>query len=143
MSVCVITDSACSLPRDELERLRICVVPLHVIEDGRPVPDTDDALKELYDRLSEMELLPTTSQPAPAEFADAFSCAVERGDDVLGVFISSKMSATFQSAETGAATLEEAAACIDHIVKVAGIDHVGISQGERLEEWEKCTLLGV
>ena len=29
-------------------------------------------------------------------------------------------------AKTGAATLEDAAECIDHIVKVAGIDHVGI-----------------
>ena len=28
--------------------------------------------------------------------------------------------------KTGAATLEDAAECIDHIVKVAGIDHVGI-----------------
>lgn len=28
--------------------------------------------------------------------------------------------------KTGAATLEDAAQCIDHIVKVAGIDHVGI-----------------
>ena len=29
-------------------------------------------------------------------------------------------------AKTGAATVEDAAECIDHIVKVAGIDHVGI-----------------
>jgi len=28
--------------------------------------------------------------------------------------------------KTGAATLDDAADCIDHIVKVAGIDHVGI-----------------
>lgn len=28
--------------------------------------------------------------------------------------------------KTGAATVEDAADCIDHIVKVAGIDHVGI-----------------
>ena len=29
-------------------------------------------------------------------------------------------------AKTGAATVDDAAKCIDHIVKVAGIDHVGI-----------------
>jgi len=28
--------------------------------------------------------------------------------------------------KSGAATVEDAAECIDHIVKVAGIDHVGI-----------------
>jgi DegV family protein with EDD domain len=107
VGVSVITDSACSLPRAETERLRIGVVPLHVIENGRSAPETSIDLRDLYDRLPDMKVLPTTSQPAPAEFAGAFARVVDRGEDVLAVLISSKMSTTFQSAEIGASMVLE------------------------------------
>ena len=107
VSVAVITDSACSVPREDVERLRIGVVPLYVIENGRPMPETGIDLDDLYARLPGMKSLPTTSQPSPIEFAEAFAEAVERGDSVVAVLISSKMSSTFQSAATGASAIRE------------------------------------
>lgn len=107
MSVAVITDSACSLTQEELERLGIGVVTLYVNEDGDSVPETDLDLGDLYGRLPAMAVLPTTSQPSPADFADVFAAAVERGEDVAAVLISSKMSSTFRSAETGASMTRE------------------------------------
>jgi DegV family protein with EDD domain len=107
VSVAVVTDSACSLARGELERLRIGVVPLHVVEGGRSMPDSGIDLRDLYARLPGMKVLPTTAQPTPAQFADAFGSVVERGQDVVVVLISSKMSGTLQSAETGAAMVRE------------------------------------
>lgn len=107
MSTTVITDSACSLSREQLDRLHIDVVSLHLTEDGRSTLEADLDLGDFYGRLPAMTELPTTSQPAPAEFADAFARAIDRGDDVLAVLISSKMSATFQSAETGASMVRE------------------------------------
>jgi DegV family protein with EDD domain len=115
VSVAVITDSASSLPREDLERLGISVVTLHVSEDGRSSPETDLDLRDLYERLPGMSVLPSTSQPSPAEFVDAFAGAVDRGGDVLAVLLSSKMSGTFRSAETAAAMIRErhAGACIE------------------------------
>lgn len=107
MSVSVITDSASSLPRAEIERFDIDVVQLYVSENGRSMREAEIDLPAFYERLSDARDLPTTSQPTPADFDDAFSRAVGRGDDVLAVLISAKMSSTFRSAEMGAAlTLE-------------------------------------
>jgi DegV family protein with EDD domain len=107
VSVSVITDSASSLPPEDIERLGIGVVSLYVSQDDRLMPETCLDLRDLYERLPDMKVLPTTSQPAPTEFADAFAVAVDRGDDVLAVLLSSKMSGTFRSAETGAAMIRE------------------------------------
>jgi DegV family protein with EDD domain len=107
VSVAVITDSACGLAPDDAQRLRIDVVPLQVVENGRSMPETGVDLRDLYARLPDLKVLPTTSAPSPAEFAHAFARAVDRGDDVLAVLISSKMSATFQSAETAASMIRE------------------------------------
>ncbi|MDA3935334.1 MAG: DegV family protein [Actinomycetota bacterium] len=107
MATTVITDSASSLPRDDIERLRIGVVPLYVIEGDRSILETGIDLPALYARLPDMQALPTTSQPSPTDFADAFDPIVERGDDVLAVLISDKMSSTLHSAEMGAELTRE------------------------------------
>jgi len=107
VSVAVITDSASSLTPGDLERLRVRIVSLYVIEDGRSTPETQVDLHSFYQRLPNIQAPPTTSQPSPGEFDEAFADAVGRGDDVLAVLISSKMSSTFQSAETGALLTRE------------------------------------
>ena len=44
----------------------------------------------------------------------------------LDAFAANEQRARESVVKTGSATVEDAAACIDHIVKIAGIDHVGI-----------------
>lgn len=107
MTVVVITDSTSSLPRADLDRLQIGVVTLYVDEDGHSVPETDIDLPVFYGRLPEMQILPTTSQPSPGDFAETFGPIVDCGDDVLAVLISAKMSSTFHAAEMGAASIRE------------------------------------
>jgi DegV family protein with EDD domain len=105
MSVLVVTDSSSCLSREDLERLHITAVPLYVSENGRSTPEPEVDVADLYERITGMASLPTTSQPTPAELSDAFSGAAERGADVLGVFISSKMSSTLATAEGAAASI--------------------------------------
>ena len=107
MTVAVVTDSASSLPQEHVDRLEIGVVTLYVTEDGHSVPETDIDLPVFYGRLPEMRVLPTTSQPSPGDFAEAFEPIVDRGDDVLAVLISTKMSSTLHAAELGAASIRE------------------------------------
>jgi len=42
--------------------------------------------------------LPTTSQPPPQSFIDAFEKYLDAGDEIVGVFISEKISGTYDSA---------------------------------------------
>lgn len=95
----IVTDSTCDLAPERVAALGIDVLPLHVyfgdemFLDGMTI--TND---EFYDRLSKVETLPTTSQVTPDKFEHLFRKYVKQGDQVLGLFISSEMSGTWQSA---------------------------------------------
>jgi len=66
------------------------------IQDGVDIkPD------KFYARLKTAKVLPTTSQIPVITMEDIFRGLVDNGFDVLGVFISAKLSGTLQSAITG------------------------------------------
>ncbi len=95
----VVTDSAAGLPEDEVTRHGITVVPLHLVQDGHEIAAN---LDDIMARIDSGGPIPTTACPSPEEFARAFGEAAARAKDVLAVLISSKMSATFSSAQEGA-----------------------------------------
>jgi len=54
--------------------------------------------QEFYKRLSASTVMPTTSQVTPAAMHGTFQSLLEQGYGVLSIFLSSKISGTFQSA---------------------------------------------
>lgn len=58
----------------------------------------DIPYNEFYERMSRAKTIPTSSQPAVGELTEAFRKGISRGHDIFGVFISSKMSGTYQTA---------------------------------------------
>ena len=58
--------------------------------------------RQFYEKLIEGDALPTTSQINPAQFEEAFRRAVDDGEDVVAVVLSSKLSGTCQSARIAA-----------------------------------------
>lgn len=57
---------------------------------------------EFYEKLVSSDILPTTSQPTPAAFAQAYEAAIQAGDQVVVITISAKLSGTYQSATIAA-----------------------------------------
>lgn len=102
MPVSIITDSVASIPADLVERDGIEVVSLFVNDGETNRADLDIDLDGFYRRLADMRTLPTSSQPSVEEFLDVFRGAVERGSEVLGVFLSEKMSGTCETARMAA-----------------------------------------
>lgn len=102
MGVRIVTDSACSLDAEELARLSITTVPLHVAIQGTELAEEQLRAADFYDRLSGMAEPPATSQPSPEEFAEVFRGIVADGDQVVAVLISAGMSGTVHSAELAA-----------------------------------------
>ncbi len=95
----IITDSTCDLRPARREALGIDVVPLSVHFGGEVFQDgVDITNEEFYRRLVQAEKLPTTSQVNPEAFAELFRAYVDQGDQVVGIFLSSAMSGTCQSA---------------------------------------------
>src|SRR5512139_3164043 len=97
--VAVVTDSTAYLPEDCLKQYNISVTPLSVIWGEQDYLDGVDILPdEFYNRLANSKVMPTTSQVTPAAMHSKFQSLLEQGYDVLGIFISSKISGTVQSA---------------------------------------------
>lgn len=101
MKIRVITDSAADLPQPC--RPEITVLPMAVTFGEEQFLDgVDLAHRQFYEKLIEGDALPTTSQINPAQFEEAFRRAVDDGEDVVAVVLSSKLSGTCQSARIAA-----------------------------------------
>ncbi|MGM0374757.1 MAG: DegV family protein [Chloroflexota bacterium] len=97
--VAIVTDSSPYIPQDYLERYQIHVVPLNVIWDDETFADGVDILPEaFYQRLSESDTMPSTSQPSAAMFKESFEALHQSGYDILAILISDKLSGTIASA---------------------------------------------
>ena len=99
MAIKIITDSTCDIPREMQKELDIDIVPLSVIfGDERYIEGVEINNEQFYEMLSKATKLPTTSQVNPDGFFDLFKSYVDAGHEIVGIFISSKLSGTYQSA---------------------------------------------
>ncbi len=99
MKITLITDSTCDLNPEFLNAQNIPFAPLKVLFKDREYIDKIDLTNpEFYALMRESKELPTTSQINPGEFYDLFAKEVAEGNQVIGVFLSSELSGTFNSA---------------------------------------------
>jgi DegV family protein with EDD domain len=97
--VAVITDSTAYIPDSLLKAHQITVTPQIVIWGDEIFRDGVDIMPDdFYKRLGTAKVMPTTSQVAIVDMKAAFEKQLESGYDVLGIFISAKLSGTMQSA---------------------------------------------
>lgn len=104
----ILTDSTCDLAAVRQKELGVEVVPLTVhfgheaFQDGETMTN-----QEFYHRLRGAEELPTTAQVNPEEFVRRFQAHMEQGDQVVGIFLSSLLSGTCQSAHIARGIVDE------------------------------------
>ena len=114
MALRILVDSTFDFTPEQLELTGIEVVRLHVNFGGEDFVDGVDITPEgFYERLIESDALPTTSQAAPADFAEAFERLTANGDELVCLTISSKLSGTYQSAMIAAADFEGRVRVVD------------------------------
>lgn len=99
MKIKLITDSTCDIAPQVLASKGIQFVPLKVLfKDKEYVDKIDLTNPEFYEMMRSSKELPTTSQVNPGEFYDVFESALKEGSEVVGLFLSSELSGTFNSA---------------------------------------------
>lgn len=106
--IALLTDSTCDLPRTLQEQYAITVIPLSVIWGDEQLRDGVDIQPEVfYERLVSDPVYPTTSQPTPQDFLDAYE-RVQQQDarEVVVITISSAMSGTYESAQLAAPIID-------------------------------------
>ena len=105
----IVTDSTAYIPEDIVKKLNITVVPLSVIWGEEHYLDGVTMMPDdFYKRLKDSKVMPSTSQATPAAMHAAFAPLLEQGCDVMGVFISDKLSGTLDSARQARAEFANA-----------------------------------
>lgn len=108
MAIKIITDSTCDLPVNIVEELGVSIVPLKVLFGEEVYRDGIDLTnKGFYEKMAMHKQLPTTSQVNPGEFIEEFTRHLDNGDEIIGIFISAKLSGTYSSAVIAKETLAD------------------------------------
>ena len=109
MGVRIVSDSACDLPPALCEELGIEIVPLTIRFGADELVDRVELTTEAFwERLAHSKVLPETAAPSVGAFESAFRSLHENGADaIVCINLSSRMSATMQSAQIAAKSLED------------------------------------
>lgn len=95
----ILVDSSADYTQEELKEKNIQEVSVLInIGDKSYRSGIDMKANELYEMLIAGGEFPKTSQPSPQDFCDIFEEAKEKGDSVIFISISSRLSGTLQSA---------------------------------------------
>jgi DegV family protein with EDD domain len=100
--IAFVTDSTAYIPDELARKYQITVAPQILIWGGQSYLDgVDIQPNEFYRRLKTARSMPTTSQVSVVTMQGVFHDLVMQGWDVLGIFVSAKLSGTLQSALQG------------------------------------------
>ena len=97
----IVTDTTCDLLPEWAEEYGITIVPINIqfgTETYKEGVDMDWDL--FYQKIDELGILPTTSQPSAGEFAEVYRSLAKEGDvdAIISTHVTSKLSGTYQSA---------------------------------------------
>jgi DegV family protein with EDD domain len=128
----VVADSACDLPSEVIAEYRLTIVPLTI----RVGPDdaTEASPQEFWAMCRASSALPETAAPAPGAFVEAFRrLAADGADGVLCMNLSSKLSATIESARAAAREVAD-------LIAVRVVDTLSVSVGMGLQVIEAARM---
>lgn len=96
----IVCDSTCDLRPEWLKEHDVLMVPLKVLFGEESFLDwTELVPEEFFEKLVTASTLPKTSQPSPADFAQAYASLVESGvDEIVSIHLTAALSGTFESA---------------------------------------------
>lgn len=124
MSVRIVIDSACDLPKSTADQLGLGFVPMRtLLNDEEYLDGITLTGEQFYEKLIETDVTPKTSQVPPADFEAAFERIVSAGDTALCITLSSALSGTYQSAMIAAERFGG---------KVVVVDSENVTIGEQL-----------
>ena len=98
MTIKIVTDSTSYIADEYIKKYDIKLVSLNVIINGVSSRELDIENEVFYEEIKNSKEIPKSSQPIPEEMLNTFREIVEDGDSIVGIFLSSKMSGTYSSA---------------------------------------------
>lgn len=148
----IVADSTSDIPAEVRERLDIYTVPLKVLFGEETYTDSVTIqADEFYEKLKASPVLPTTSQPSPAEFGELYERLLDEDSEspIISIHLASILSGTYQSAFIAESMLERDSdiTVVDsksasygiglQVIKAAEMAQAGESKERILEEIER------
>ena len=128
----VLADSACDLPKEVIAEHRLTIVPLTIRVGADDA--TEASPQEFWAMCRRSSALPETAAPAPGAFVAAFRRLAEEGaDGVVCMNLSSKLSATIESARAAAREVAD-------VIPVRVVDTLSVSLGMGLQVIEAARM---
>ncbi len=109
MTIKIVTDSTCDLPKEVIEKYDITVIPAYInFTDGSFLDGVEISRKEFYEKLPRYDTPPTTSAPAIGTFARAYKKLMDEGaTNIISIHISSTLSGIYNVAVLAAEAMEK------------------------------------
>lgn len=96
--ITIVTDSIADVSRDFLEQENIVVIPLNLIVDSTVYLDKLTMTPALFYRhLDDYRMNPTSAQATIETIERLFNQVLQSADEIIGIFVSAKMSGTFNN----------------------------------------------
>jgi DegV family protein with EDD domain len=137
MPVKVVTDSASDLDEATAAELGVTVVPLTIrFGTDEYVDRVTLSPTEFYAKMASSSVLPETAAPSPGAFEKAFRAGLDEGaDGIVCVNLSSKLSATIQSAQNAARAMGDAPIrIVDSLSVTGGLASMVVAAARRAAE---------
>lgn len=101
--VTIVTDSAAGIPPAMVHQYRIGVVPYELLWDGVTYRDGIDITPQVfYERFTSSPTYPTTAQPTPAAFQEAYRAALREAEEVVSLHVSERLTTAIRVARLAA-----------------------------------------
>ncbi|MBA7483400.1 Protein DegV [subsurface metagenome] len=130
MTIKIVTDSSADLPAQLVQELGITIVPLYVRFGEKVYRDRIDISEdEFYQRLLHDPVHPSTIQPTPQDFANAYQKLSPEADGIVSIHISAKLSGTCNSALQGKEMIDKGCPIevVDSQLTSMGLGLIGIA----------------
>ncbi|MGA7677160.1 MAG: DegV family protein [Dehalococcoidia bacterium] len=102
MAIKIVTDSGSDIPLEVAKKLGITIVPVYIYFGDKAYKDgVDIGPDELYKRLVEGPIYPTTTQPMPADFSKTYGELSKDAEAIVSIHLPTKVSGTYNAALQG------------------------------------------
>jgi DegV family protein with EDD domain len=104
----IVTDGAADLPQAWPKGYEIDIVPINIqFGDQAYLQGVDLDNEGFYKLVDETKRVPKTSQPSPHQFSEVYKKIAQKGDTILSIHVTSKLSGTYTSAVAAGRELME------------------------------------
>ena len=104
----IVTDGAADMPPEWEKEFDIHIVPINIqFGDKTYLQNVDLDNAGFYRMVDETRTIPKTAQPSPHQFSEYYKKIAQKGDTIISIHVTSKLSGTYASAVQAAEDVKE------------------------------------